>query len=214
MPNRDAASWQALSWRCKNCDCIHRFTSRRALLPFRKQCGYRFPKISRDGDCFFTSICTCTTNHAVSQFRKQVSEKCSKNILDFYRMLAAVGGEEYDWAAELGKSGCLKNITTLKKALLMKGGDVGCDGCVWADSFAIAVVGEMLNLNILVIDMSRSKNESPYRFLHKATTKSRYVVLKLQSLHYQPLMYNGKPIYDLLTDLPETIRTLWKLCVE
>lgn len=153
---------------------------------------------------------TCT-NHTVLQLREPVSDNFGEETLDFYRVLAMVGGEEYEWAVALEKSGFLRNIKTIKKALLMEGSIVGCDGCIWADSFAIATVGETLDTNILVIDMSRSKNESPYRFLHRATANSRYVVLKLQRSHYQPLMYNGKPINDRLADLPESIRTLWKL---
>ena len=205
-----ATSWQALSWHCKKCNCVHKFTSKRALIPFKKGCGYQFSKTSPDGDCFFSSIGTCT-NHAVSQLRGQVSDNCNENLLEMYRMLATVGGEEYDWAMELKKSGCFKNTKTLKKALRMEGSLVGRDGCIWADSFAIAVVGEMLDLNILVVDMPRSKNTSPYRFLHRASTTSRYVVLKFQRLHYQPLLYNGEPIYALLADLPKTVRTLWEL---
>tara|TARA_B100000787_G_scaffold157052_1_gene133586 strand:+ start:840 stop:1262 length:423 start_codon:yes stop_codon:yes gene_type:complete len=140
-----------------------------------------------------------------------VSNNFGEEHLDFYKIMATVGGEEYGWAVDLEKSGCLKNIKTIKKILMMEGSIVGCNDCIWADSFAIAIVGETLNINILLIDMARSKNESPYRFLYKTNEKRRYVVLKLQGFHYQPLMYNNKPIYDVLTDLPDSIRTLWKL---
>ena len=208
MSHRDDAAY----WHCENCEAVHRLTSRRALVPFKKKCGYQFVKIPKNGDCFFTSICA-SIGHTVnvSQLRKLVSDKFGEEHLDFYKILATVGGEEYEWAVELEKSGGLKNIPIIKHILTLEGNIVGCDNCIWADSFAIDIIGKALHLNILLIDMSRSKNESPYRFLYKTGETNRYVVLKLQKLHYQPLMYNGKPIYDVLTDLPDSIRTLWEL---
>lgn len=205
-----ATSWRALSWHCENCDCDHGFTSRRALTPFKKACGYRFNKTASDGDCFYRSVGTCT-NRTVLQLRELVSKNFDEGALDFYRVLARCDGAEYDWAVALKKSGVLTNIDTIRTALLREGSIVGCDGCIWADSFAIATVGETLDINILGIYMARSTNESPYRFLHRATVNSRYVVLKFQSSHYQPLMYNGRPIHCRLVDLPESIRTLWNL---
>ena len=196
-------------WYCDKCEEYHFIKNRRALLPFARSCGYKWLKTDNNGDCFYSSI-SLAMDRSVSVFdlRLMVSESFNVDQLEFYLLQSQMGGDEYDWAVNLFETGRLANLETIRDFILVEG-RLNKGECVWADQFAINTIGLLLNINILFVDMDRSKNESPYRWLYKSSEEAEYIVLKRQNNHYQPLQdrYGGCRWYK--SNLPSVVDALW-----
>ena len=180
------------------------------MIPFAKACGYKWLNTNDDGDCFYKSI-SLAMNNVVSVYDQRVivSESFSAEQYDFYVIQARMGGDEYEWAANLLQLGVLNDITSIKDYILVEG-RLNDGECVWADQFAINIIGMILNINILFVDMDRSKNESPYRWLHKSQYEgAEYIVLKRQRNHYQPLQGNDGKCKWSKSELPSVVEALW-----
>lgn len=197
-------------WYCECCKEWHQVKSRRALVPFAKFCGFNWIKTDDDGDCFYKSISLALKSGiTVYDQRVLVSESFSAEQYEFYILQAQMGGDEYNWAVNLLQEGVLDDITSIKDFILVEG-RLNHGDCVWADQFAINIIGMILNINILFVDMDRNKNESPYRWLYKSDDKhSEYIVLKRQRNHYQPLQYNDGTSRWRKDELPSVIEALW-----
>ena len=210
----------APEWQCA-CGKHHRIETRRALAYLCRAHGMTWLKTTRLGDCFYDSVCKAVgdcydESLSVAWLRGHVARRFGDSQLCHYRVMAAIAESEfdeteYDWLLPLANAGVLSSLEKTR-AYLRREGTVYDGACVWADEFAFVVVGELLKLNVLVVDMERERTASPYRYLHRSSGGG-YVVLKRQRLHFQPLvdLETRRAYWRAPKELPAVVRALWNI---
>lgn len=194
-------------WFCTKCNEYHKMTSRRKLQPFAKKHGFFFESIDDDGDCFYSTIVRCFPSCSVSDLRELVALHLSNEHLEFYKSLVDVELEEYNWIHELNNNGVFESIECLRDYVRICGSEN--DGnCFWADEFAINIVGQCIQVNILFIDFD-SGMCNPYRKLYECS-EDCYIIILRKDNHYQPLVYEDNCVWNRET-LPPVVLSLWKI---
>jgi len=108
------------------------------------------------------------------------------------------------------------DVGALRALLTRCGGDVGAEGCIWADDFAFSVVAQAHSLLILFLDMERPKAAWPFRVLAGAGGgATRLVVLRRMGpvghFVYLAPTAPGKAACWPVGSAPAVVKALWGL---
>ena len=179
-------------------------------MPFTQYHGFQWLETDDNGDCFYISV-SIAFRGAVTVYDQRVivSESFGMDQYEFYMLQALLGGDENRWAEYLRQQGRLDDLTCIKDFILVEGSTNQGD-CIWADQFAINIIGLVYNINILFVDMDRNMDESPCRWLYKSTEEDAdFIVLKREHSHYQPLQDSEGRSKWTKSELPPAFRDLW-----
>jgi hypothetical protein len=82
-------------WACNYCNRVHSVdSSKSALEPFRKRCGWTVNTVAKDGDCFYTAVCKAISmNSSMGRSLPEAGVDDNKNSLTVHDLRSAVAAQ-------------------------------------------------------------------------------------------------------------------------
>ena len=159
--------------------CVQSAFSGRQNLTVAEMRGWVADKVTEDQWQIYQTMAIAQPQEQWLEFARE-EEKSAPEPSDEPPPAASVGSEEAevtppeesdeDAAARRERHARCRcfDLLQLKDFIRKEGSINGEDECLWADEFAFQIVAQKLNVNILLIDMDRSKGSIPYRTLARA----------------------------------------------
>jgi len=162
--------------------------------------------------------------------REYVAGRLSHEQLDSYKLYAAAGLAEYDFATSMNS---LDDLKRFAGRCGRSDVDAGPGKCLWADEFALRTISDWLHLTILIIDDQATrgggganrKRKSDGRAVEKTSSSSnrdnRFVCIgdyeqavilhRSRRQHYNAVVIDDRPVMDGTERLPTHVRSLWAM---
>ncbi|GMH81497.1 hypothetical protein TrVE_jg13932 [Triparma verrucosa] len=174
--------------------------------------------VPANGDCFFKCISTCVADHTVKELRAMVADALTQETFDMMKMMWSAKQSGYEHMRKC------EDLEGLKVLTLKSGAEEGYT--VWAETFAIQIISNKLNLVVLILDEEVRGRDNPDRFIAIRPEAAeggeggdvgrdlKYILLqRTRRQHFNLIACSDSLIWDADT-CPSRIRECWNLASE